>query len=82
MAKTVKEAKELAKLVVERFDTMLATQLKLIAEEKGVSVASVEKKAGLKSGAISKWNVSSPTVKSIQAVANHLGTTVEQLIKN
>lgn len=39
MAKTLKkEAKELAKLVVERFDTMLATQLKLIAEEKGVSV--------------------------------------------
>lgn len=39
MAETVKEKeKELAKMVVERFDIMLATQLKLIAEEKGVSV--------------------------------------------
>lgn len=61
---------------------MLYDKIKEICKEKGVSVASVEKKAGLKSGAISKWNISSPTVKSIQAVANHLGMTVEELIKD
>ena len=60
---------------------MLYDKIKEICKEKGVSVAAIEKKAGLKSGAISKWNVSSPTAKNIQAVAKELGVKVDNLLE-
>lgn len=60
---------------------MLYDKIKEICKDKGVSVASVEKKAGLKSGAISKWNASSPTVKNIQAVAKALKVNVNKLLE-
>lgn len=60
---------------------MLYNKIKEICKKKGVSVASVEKKAKLKSGAISKWNASSPTVKNLQAVAKELGVKVDDLLE-
>lgn len=55
-------------------------KIKEICEEKGISVRSVENSAGLKNGAISKWNDSSPTVKSLKAVADVLKVRVDKLI--
>lgn len=55
-------------------------KVKEICEEKGVSVRQVEVSAGLKNGAISKWNESSPTVKSLKAVADVLKVKVDKLI--
>lgn len=60
---------------------MLYDRIKDICKEKGVSVASVEKDAGLGSGAISKWNVSSPTVENLQAVAKVLKVKVNKLLE-
>lgn len=42
---------------------MLYDKIREIYREKGVSVASVEKKAGLSNGAISKWKM--PKVSAI-----------------
>lgn len=55
-------------------------KIKAMCEEKGVSVRQVEAAAGLKNGAISKWNDSSPTIKSLKAVADVLKVKVDKLI--
>lgn len=59
---------------------MIYDKIKEICKKKGVSVSSVEKQAGLSSGAISKWNESSPTIDNLQAVANVLKIKVDKLI--
>ena len=51
-----------------------------LCEEKGVSGRQVEAAAGLKNGAISIWNESSPTVKSLKAVEDVLKIKVDKLI--
>lgn len=60
---------------------MLYDRIKEICKEKGVSVTSIEKAAGLSSGAISKWNTSSPTVENLQAVAKELKVKVNKLLE-
>lgn len=60
---------------------MIYDKIKEICKEKGISVASVEKKAGLSNGAISKWKNSSPTIDKLQAVAKVLEVKVNKLIE-
>lgn len=60
---------------------MIYDKIKEICKEKGVSVASVEKKAGLSNGAISKWNNASPTVDKLNAVAKILKVKVDKLLE-
>lgn len=59
---------------------MLYDKIREICREKGVSVASVEKKAGLSNGAISKWNNASPIVDNLNAVAKILKVKVDKLL--
>ncbi len=58
---------------------MIYDKIKKICEEKGISVGSVEKQAGLGNGTISKWNKSNPTIDNLQAVANVLKVNVNKL---
>lgn len=60
---------------------LIYDKIKEICKEKGVSVASVEKKAGLSNGAISKWNNASPTVDKLNAVAKILKVKVDKLLE-
>ena len=62
------------------YKLLIYDRIKAICEEKGISVRQVETTAGLKNGAISKWNDSSPTVKSLKAVADVLKVKVDKLI--
>ena len=55
-------------------------KIKAMCEERGMSVRQLEIAAGLKNGAISKWNDSSPTIKSLKAVADVLKVKVDKLI--
>ena len=55
-------------------------KIKELCEEKGMSIRQLEVSAGLKNGAISKWNDSSPTIKSLKAVADVLKVKVDKLI--
>ena len=57
---------------------LIYDKIKAICEEKSLSIRQVEVAAGLKNGAISKWNDSSPTVKSLKAVV--LKVKVDKLI--
>lgn len=59
---------------------MLYDKIKEICKQKGLSVAFVEKEAGLSNGTISKWNDSSPTLKNLKAAADILGIPVGELI--
>lgn len=60
---------------------MVHDNVKEIATKKGLSLGEVERRSGLGTGAISKWKVNSPTLKSLQAVAKTLGVPVSRLIK-
>ena len=59
---------------------LIYEKIKKLADEKGISIYALEKEAGLKNGAISKWKVSSPILKNLQAVATVLGVSVNELI--
>lgn len=59
---------------------MIYDTIKDLCKERGLSVSSVEKKAGLSNGAISKWNDSSPTVDKLSAVAKVLNVKVDCLL--
>lgn len=50
------------------------------AKEKGVSINSIEKETNLSIGSICKWNIVSPTAKSLKKVAIFLGCTVDDLL--
>lgn len=60
---------------------MIYTKIKEICERKGISVAFVEKEAGLKNGAVSKWNTNTPLVTNLRAVAKVLDVSVEDLLE-
>ena len=60
---------------------MIYDKVKKLADERKISIYALEKEAGLKNGAIGKWRISSPTLNSLQAVANVLGITIDDLLK-
>ena len=51
---------------------MVYDKVKKLADKRGISIYALEREAGLPNGAISKWRESSPTLKSLQAVAGAL----------
>ena len=59
---------------------MIYDRIKTLCQEKGISVAFLEREAGLSNGAISKWNESSPTLENLQAVAKVLKIKIQKLI--
>ena len=59
---------------------MIYDKIKEVCKSKGVSVASVERKAGLSNGTISKWNAVSPTVNKLNAVAKVLKVKIDTLL--
>ena len=61
--------------------TLVYEKVKKLADERKISIYALERKAGLKNGAISKWRESSPTLNSLQAVAEALETTIDNLLK-
>ncbi len=60
---------------------MLYDNIKKIAEEKSIPIYKIESDCGYESGAMCKWNKSSPNAKRLKIVADYLGTTVDELLK-
>lgn len=58
----------------------LKEKIHLLAKEKGISIPTLERKAGLGKSTISKWDKSSPTIEKLQAVADVLGVPVSRLL--
>ena len=61
---------------------MIFDKIKELCKARGISVAQVERDAGLSNGAISKWNDASPTVANLQAVAKVLNCSVDDLLED
>ena len=59
----------------------LYTNIRAICEAKSLSIAELERSAGLGNGVVRKWEAASPTLRSVVAVAEYLGTTVDELIQ-
>lgn len=59
---------------------MIYKNVKALADKKGLSIAELEKKAGLSNGTIGKWIESSPKVNSLVKVANVLGVGINKLV--
>ena len=60
---------------------MIYSRIKEICDSKGISIRSLEQKAGLGNGVISAWDECSPRASSILAVAKALEVPVEQLLE-
>lgn len=60
---------------------MILKHIKEKCKEKGISIFALEKEAGIGNGTISRWDKSSPTVDSLQAVAKVLECTVDELLE-
>ena len=60
----------------------LYDKVKTLATEKGMSIAGVEKAAGLANGTIGKWQDSSKGVRleSVKAIAAALEVSIEKLL--
>ena len=60
---------------------MIFNNIVKYAQEKNISISKLERLSNLSKGAISKWKTSSPTIESLQAVANALGVDVKKLLE-
>lgn len=60
---------------------LIYNNIKTICDEKRLSIAEVEREAGLKNGTIGKWRTCSPRVENLKAVADVLKVKVDKLLK-
>ena len=60
---------------------MIYERIKDIASQKNISIAALEKKAGLSNGTIGKWRSSAPNVDSLIKVAKALNVSLNTLTK-
>lgn len=58
----------------------LLVRIKELASQKNVSLAEIERSAGLSSGSITKWDKSSPKAESLQKVANYFDVSTDYLL--
>ena len=60
---------------------MLFEKISALCEEKGISIAKLEKDSGLGNATVRGWKKSIPSVESIKKVCRVLGCTVDDLLK-
>lgn len=60
---------------------MILENIKALCAKRGISIAQLEKQAGIGNGVIDDWDHSTPNVKSIMAVSKVLGVSVDKLLK-
>ncbi len=58
----------------------LYANVRRICEERHITIAELERAAGLGNGVVRKWDKASPTLRTALAVARCLGVTLEELI--
>lgn len=59
---------------------MIYENVKKLADVNGVSIAALEREAKLANGTIGKWQVANPRIDNLQAVAEVLHVSIEELI--
>ncbi len=61
---------------------MILDHIYSLCKEKNVSIARLEREIGIGNGTIGRWDVSSPSVKNVKAVADYFGVTVDYLVSD
>lgn len=61
---------------------MIYTRIKDIANERKVSIRSIERELGFSNGAISKWNNVNPSVTALKRVADYLQVDINVLLED
>lgn len=64
-----------------REDLHLCAKLRALCKERNMTIAELERKAGLGNGVIRKWDRASPTLRTVSAVADCLGVTINELLE-
>lgn len=60
---------------------MLYENVKYFCSRAGISIRSLEQKAGLGNGVINGWKNSNPRIDSLKSVAKVLGVTLDELLE-
>ena len=60
---------------------MILENISKLCEERGVSIAKLEKECGIGNGTIRDWDKSSPRVSSLKKVADYFNVTVDELLR-
>lgn len=61
---------------------MVYRNIKAIADSKKIPISKIEKDCGITPRYMCKWNKVTPRPKVLAVVADYLGTTIEELIKD
>lgn len=59
----------------------MLSQIKVLAKERKLTIAEVERMAGLKPRTVYKWDENIPSVDKVKRVADALSVTVDELMK-
>lgn len=59
---------------------MILKNISRLCKEKGISIARLERETGISNGTISRWDVSSPTIGNVKAVADFFGVSVDSML--
>ena len=59
---------------------MIYKNIVFLCKKKGISIAKLEKEAGIGNGTIGRWEKSSPNVDNLKKVADYFGVTLDSLI--
>lgn len=60
---------------------MIFERISKLCSENGMSIARLEKEAGLGNATVRGWKDSAPTVTNLKAVADVLGVTIDELLR-
>ena len=60
----------------------LYTNILNICRQRDITISELERVAGLGNGVVRKWDDASPTLRSVIAVANYLGVTLDELVNS
>ena len=57
-------------------------KVKKLADEKGISIAAMEKECDIGNGTIGRWESSCPSLRSLKKVADYFGVTIEYFLED
>lgn len=61
---------------------MVATKIRELCRERGMTVSELERKAGIANGVIRRWDELYPNARPLKAAADVLGVTVDELLRD
>lgn len=57
-------------------------KIKVLCEERKISIAQLERETSLGNGVIGRWGESSPRVDNLKKVADYFGVTMDDLVNS